>query len=159
MYFFPTMVSISFCTPHRATLHMATKPPVNYKDKTQMSKSTLKIKHMSDLPGLEWPVILLNRGSDFWGAYLLNVREYFEVDKRKLITGTQGVSPTWLTHWGWGKMADLQLTFSNAIPSMEINDCILIKISLKFVPKGPNDNMPALVQEQQELTIFILNLF
>ena len=47
-----------------------------------------------------------------------------------------------LTHWGWDKMAAvLQTTFSNAF-----NIWVSIKVSLKFVPKGPINNTPALVQ-------------
>ena len=38
-----------------------------------------------------------------------------------------------------------QMTFSHAI-SFNENIWILIKISLKFVPEGPIDNIPALVQ-------------
>ena len=48
-----------------------------------------------------------------------------------------------LTHWGWDKMAAIfPMTFSNAFSWMKIT----IKISLKFVPKGPINNIPALVQ-------------
>ena len=50
-----------------------------------------------------------------------------------------------LTHWGRDKIdAILQKTFSNAISWMKIFDSD--KISLKFVPKGPINNIPALVQ-------------
>ena len=46
-----------------------------------------------------------------------------------------------LTHWGQDKMATVsQTTFSNAFSR------ISIKISLKFVPKGPINNIPALIQ-------------
>ena len=37
----------------------------------------------------------------------------------------------------------LQMIFSDAFSSMKF--CILIKISLKFIPKGPIDHIPALV--------------
>ena len=51
-----------------------------------------------------------------------------------------------LTHWGRDKMAAISQTmFSNAL-SWNKNTWILIKISLKFVPKGPINNNPALVQ-------------
>ena len=51
-----------------------------------------------------------------------------------------------LTHWGWDKMAAIsQTTFSNAF-SWRKNVRISFKISLKFVPKGPINNIPALVQ-------------
>ena len=42
-----------------------------------------------------------------------------------------------------------QMTFSNAFSWMKMYNCkmnVLIKISLKFVPKVPIDNIPALVQ-------------
>ena len=49
-----------------------------------------------------------------------------------------------LTHWGRDEMDDiLQTTFSNVFSSMKM---FLIKISLKFVPKGPINNIPALIQ-------------
>ena len=52
-----------------------------------------------------------------------------------------------LTHWGRDKMAAVsQTTLSNAFFWNE-NVRISIKISLKFVPKGPINNIPALVQK------------
>ena len=49
-----------------------------------------------------------------------------------------------LTHWGQDKMdVILQTTFSRAFS--EMNVWIPIKISLKFVPKGTINNIPALV--------------
>ena len=46
-----------------------------------------------------------------------------------------------LTHWGWDKMAAIfKYIFFNE------NVWTSIKISLKFVPKGPIYNIPALVQ-------------
>ena len=51
-----------------------------------------------------------------------------------------------LTHWGRDEMdAIMQTTFSRAFFLKE-NVWILTKISLKFVPKGPIYNIPALVQ-------------
>ena len=51
-----------------------------------------------------------------------------------------------LTHWGWDKMANIfQTTFSNAF-SWKENVWIAIKISLKFVPRGLINNIPASVQ-------------
>ena len=51
-----------------------------------------------------------------------------------------------LTHWGRNKMADIsQTTTSNAILLNE-NIWISLKLSLKFVPKGRINNIPALVQ-------------
>ena len=53
---------------------------------------------------------------------------------------------TLLTHWVRDKMADIfQMTFSNAF-SWNKNVWTLTKISLKFVPKGPINNIPSLVQ-------------
>ena len=53
---------------------------------------------------------------------------------------------TRLSHWGRDKMAaNFLMTFSNAFFSNE-NIWIPIKISLKFVPKGPINNISALVQ-------------
>ena len=50
-----------------------------------------------------------------------------------------------LTHWGWDKIdAILQKTFKCNF--LNENVWIPIKISLKFVPKGPINNIPALVQ-------------
>ena len=51
----------------------------------------------------------------------------------------------WLTHWGRIKMATFfQTIFSKAFFFNE-NVRILINISLTFVPKAPNNNIPALV--------------
>ena len=51
-----------------------------------------------------------------------------------------------LTHWGRDKMAAIsQATLSKHIFLNE-NVTISIKISLKFIPKGPFNNNPALVQ-------------
>ena len=53
---------------------------------------------------------------------------------------------TGLTHWGRNKMAAVsQRTLSNAFSWMK-NVRISIKVSLKFVPKGPINNIPSLVQ-------------
>ena len=50
-----------------------------------------------------------------------------------------------LTHWGRDKMAvNFLTTFSNVYSWTKIY--ISIKISLNFVPKGPINNIPALVQ-------------
>ena len=55
-----------------------------------------------------------------------------------------GLSSCTLTHWGRDKIdAISQTTFSSAF---SWNVWIPIKISLKFVPKGPINNIPALVQ-------------
>ena len=46
-----------------------------------------------------------------------------------------------LTHFSLGKMTDISQTiFSDAFSWMKC-----LKISLKFVPKGPIDNIPVLV--------------
>ena len=51
-----------------------------------------------------------------------------------------------LTNWGRDKMAAIfQMTFSNAFSWMKIYE-FFIKMSLNFVPKGPVNNIPALVQ-------------
>ena len=51
-----------------------------------------------------------------------------------------------LSHWGRDKMATiLQTMFSNAF-SWNKNVWILLKISLKFAPKGQINNIPSLVQ-------------
>ena len=50
-----------------------------------------------------------------------------------------------LTHWGRDKMAAIFQTHSNAFSLYE-NVRISLKISLKFVPKGPINNCPSLVQ-------------
>ena len=51
-----------------------------------------------------------------------------------------------LTHWGGDKMATIsQTTLSNAFSSLKMLR-VLIKIWLKFVPKGPINNIPALVK-------------
>ena len=51
-----------------------------------------------------------------------------------------------LTHWGQDKMGAIsQMTFSSAF-SLNETFWIPIKISLKFVPKSPINNIPALVE-------------
>ena len=51
-----------------------------------------------------------------------------------------------LTHWGRDKMDDIfQTTFSNAFSWMKIYE-FRLSFSLKFVPKGPINKIPALVQ-------------
>ena len=51
-----------------------------------------------------------------------------------------------LTHWGRDKMdAISQTTFSNEFSWMKLYEYRL-NIPLKFVPQGPNNNIPALVQ-------------
>ena len=50
-----------------------------------------------------------------------------------------------LTHWGREKMAAIsETTFWNAFFNENVQ--ISIEISLRFVPKGPINNIPALVQ-------------
>ena len=53
---------------------------------------------------------------------------------------------SWLTHWGQDKMAAIFQTFSNVFSWMKMYQFWLISFSLKFVPKGPISNVPALVQ-------------
>ena len=51
-----------------------------------------------------------------------------------------------LTHWGWDKIAAIfQTTFSNEFSWMKVYK-FWLKISLRFVPKGPINNIPALFQ-------------
>ena len=53
---------------------------------------------------------------------------------------------TLVKHWGQNCMeGTLQTAFSNVFSWMK-NCCILIEILMKFVPKGPISNIPALVQ-------------
>ena len=50
-----------------------------------------------------------------------------------------------LTDWGWDKMTAIwQTTFFKFIFLCK-NVCILIQISRKFIPKGPNNSKPTLV--------------
>ena len=50
-----------------------------------------------------------------------------------------------LSHWGRDKMAaNFLMTFSNAFSWMKL--WVSLKISLKFAPMGPIDNIPALAQ-------------
>ena len=56
------------------------------------------------------------------------------------------VCPCNSTHWGRDKMAAvMRTTFLNAFPLNE-NVCTSISISVKSVPKGPINNIPALAQ-------------
>ena len=51
-----------------------------------------------------------------------------------------------LKHWGWDKMATIsQTTLSSAFSWKKMSE-FWFKISLKFVPKSPIDNIPALFQ-------------
>ena len=51
-----------------------------------------------------------------------------------------------LTHWGRDKMDAISQTIFSIFCLLNENIWIPIKISLKFVPKGPINNIPALVQ-------------
>ena len=51
-----------------------------------------------------------------------------------------------LTHWGWDKMAVVLLTTFSDIFIFNEALGISFEIPLKFVPEGPVDNIPALVQ-------------
>ena len=51
-----------------------------------------------------------------------------------------------LTHWGRDKMAAISQTIFFKFIFLNGNVWISIKISRKFVPKGPINNIPALVQ-------------
>ena len=52
-----------------------------------------------------------------------------------------------LTHWGREKIAAISQTWDDALKRIFLNKNVRIssKMSLKFVPKGPIDNIPALV--------------
>ena len=51
-----------------------------------------------------------------------------------------------ITHWGWDKMAAIfQTTVSNGFSWMKMYE-FRIEVSLKFVPKGPINNIQSLVQ-------------
>ena len=52
----------------------------------------------------------------------------------------------YLTHCSWDKMAAILQTACWNPSFLHENCCILIEISMKFVPKGPIDNMSAFVQ-------------
>ena len=78
--------------------------------------------------------------------------DFIQTNKKNIITSpTIWLIEAWwrifaLTHWGRDNMAAIsQTTHSNAFKRIE-NVIIWIKISLKFVPKGPINNIPALVQ-------------
>ena len=59
---------------------------------------------------------------------------------------TLAASGQLLTHWGWDKMDNIsQMTFSTIFLSTK-KVWVLIKLSLKFVSKGPINNIPTLVQ-------------
>ena len=87
-----------------------------------------------------------------WGGregLLVGRRETFETlwDSR----GLWQVSPdfvitTLLTHWGRDKIAAIFQKTSSKTFSLNENARISIKILLKFVPKGPINKIPALVQ-------------
>ena len=49
-----------------------------------------------------------------------------------------------LTHWGRDKMADISHIFKSNFLTEDM--WIALDISLKFIPKGPINNIPALVQ-------------
>ena len=52
-----------------------------------------------------------------------------------------------LTHWGRDKMEAISQTSDDIFKCIFLNEnvWIPIELSLKFVPKGPIDNIPALV--------------
>ena len=61
-----------------------------------------------------------------------------------IVSDMLSISTSVITHWGWYKMAAIFHTFSNDF-FFNKNVRIWIKISLKFVPKGPINIIPALV--------------
>ena len=71
----------------------------------------------------------------------LQSKPWFGIEFTKLTwKETKDMSELYLTHWGREKMAaTFQRIFFNE------NVWVSIKISLKFVPEGPINNIPALV--------------
>ena len=66
----------------------------------------------------------------------------FKLDRWKCIATTRA----FLTHWGRDKMTDIFLTTYSKTFSWNEKRLISIKISLRFVPVGSINNIPALVQ-------------
>ena len=72
---------------------------------------------------------------------ILYIRPWYIVGAYSIYVKWNEYFVYWLTHWGRDKMAAiLKWIFFNE------NVWISIEISLKFVPKGPINNIPALVQ-------------
>ena len=85
-------------------------------------------------------VCLLNRGP---GSSYMNIGTFVFYQYKEIV----GWHPNlWLTHWGRSKMAAVSQT--TLFKSVFLNKIVLnsIKISLKFVPNGPINNIPALIQ-------------
>ena len=71
---------------------------------------------------------------------------YCSRSKQLLITEYERSYDHPLTHWGRDEMNNIsQTTFSNVFSSMKMFE-FRFKISLMFVPKGPINNIPALLQ-------------
>ena len=64
----------------------------------------------------------------------------------KRLTRSSKISESFLTHWGRDKMDAISQTTFPSTFFLNENVWIPIKISLKFVPKGRINNIPALVQ-------------
>ena len=83
----------------------------------------------------KWPSLLISNALsklDAWFYMLTSLWHPFDVTK---------ITYYPLTHWGREKWP----TFANAFPSMKIFE-FRFKFSLKFVPKCPINNIPALVR-------------
>ena len=84
---------------------------------------------------------------DNTGVFRQDVNETKSMTKQE-ISSTPG-NPTksyTLTYWAWDKMATIfQMIYWNVFPWMKMLS-ISIKISMKFVPEGLINNIPALVQ-------------
>ena len=86
----------------------------------------------------EWSIVGYGTGA-FWDLWNWSIY-------MKLLAYQCGGFHWWLTHWGWDKMAAISQTeFSNALFWMKIG-VLRFKFHRNLFPKGPINNMPALVQ-------------
>ena len=82
--------------------------------------------------------------SDGRHSWWLWDKDYWKVANQWPINHQQVANQSW-THWGRDKITAIsQTTFSNTFSWMKT--LVWIKMSLTFVPKGPINNIPALVQ-------------
>ena len=75
--------------------------------------------------------------------YTSNLKTYFSIDTSTMKGGT---TATMLTHLPLDKMAAILTDDNYRCILLNENDRIPIRLSLKFLPRGPLDNKPALVQ-------------
>ena len=107
----------------------------SYRKSTSSCFSVTCFKHV----GLLWPISAVDRkqvrGYTTCGMPVSRMYMFLK-------NGVKG----FLTHWVRENLADIsQTTFSNTFSWMQ-NIRISSKISLRFVPKGPNNIIPALIQ-------------